>query len=297
MFPQAGMQLSQYRFERLIGRGGMAQVWAARHQETGKEVAIKVLRGGARLDDLWRARFLREVYASRRIAHPAIVPALDVLDDADGTALVMDLLRGETLRNRLDREGRLSVGQTARLLLPAVEAVQAAHALGIVHRDLKPDNIFIEDIGDGKVATRLLDFGVARFHEPPPGTENAPSTALGAVVGTLAYMAPEQALEPSLCDAAVDIWALGVVMYEALGGCRPIDGETGPEALHQLLVGAITPLEIFAPRLPAALTSLVASMLTRVREKRLPDLGSAARILAGYVETTQKYAPEEGSGP
>ena len=286
MDPFAGMCLGDYRLERQIGVGGMSHVWAARHGTTGEEVALKLLRGGEQLDERSRVRFTREAYATLRISHPAIVPVLEVLDNDGSPVLAMELLRGETLRTRLEREGQLSVQRTARLLLPVAEALAVAHASGIVHRDLKPENIFIQgNVPGAEGAVRLLDFGVARFHEPPPGTEGPPITALGALVGTLAYMAPEQALEPSTCDFRVDVWALGVVLYETLGGCRPIEGNTEPETLRQLLVGAITPLGVLAPELPEDLTALVAAMLTRKPEKRLARVDMVTEALGRYAES------------
>jgi serine/threonine protein kinase len=178
------------------------------------------------------------------------------------------------------REQRLSVGQSARLVLPIVDALGAAHQIGIVHRDLKPENIFIEASDPARV--RLLDFGVARFYEPPVNTGDAPLTGVGTLIGTLAYMAPEQALRPSECDLRVDVWALGVILYETLSGCRPIEGNNGPETMRQLLVGGITPLHVMMPSLPEPITTLVTSMLSRKPEKRPQDLRT-------IVETLQRY--------
>ena len=260
----------------------MGTVWAARDDRSGDSVAIKILRlTDVSAAEVMRARLLREAHATRRIAHPAIVPVLDVVDHDGNPALVMDLLVGETLRDRLLREQRLSPARAAELLSPIAEALGSAHRVGIVHRDLKPENIFIEAGPPARV--RLLDFGVARFYEPIVADE-APLTGLGTLIGTLAYMAPEQALRPSECDQQVDVWALGVILYETLSGTRPIEGSNGPETMRQLLVGGITPLPCVTPGLPDTLTALIASMLTRTPERRPQNLQQVAEKLRGYVQ-------------
>lgn len=288
MEPGPGTKLSHFALERQIGAGGMGTVWAARDERSGNAVALKILRlTDPSAAEVMRARLLREAHATRRIAHPSIVPVLDVVSHDDNPVLVMDLLAGETLRERLLREQRLDVATAARLLSPIAEALGAAHEVGIVHRDLKPENIFIES---DSARVRLLDFGVARFYEAPIGTgtgtgtgTEAPLTGLGTLIGTLAYMAPEQALRPSECDQQVDVWALGVILYETLSGTRPIEGSNGPETMRQLLVGGITPLHCVTPGLPETLTQLVANMLSRTPERRPKNLHHLAEELRRHM--------------
>jgi serine/threonine-protein kinase len=282
MDPSCGARVEQFILERQIGTGGTGTVWAARDSRSGNLLALKILRlSDPSTADVLRARLLREAHATRRVAHPAIVPVLDVLDHDGNPVLVMDLLQGETLRQRLVREQRLSLPDAGRLLAPIAEALSVAHGAGIVHRDLKPENIFIEA---GETARpRLLDFGVARFYEPPESPGDTPLTGLGTLIGTLAYMAPEQALRPSECGHQVDIWALGIILYEVLSGCRPIEGSSGPETMRQLLVGGITPLEVMVPSLPPVLAELVSSMLRRTPERRPQDLLEIARILLAHA--------------
>jgi eukaryotic-like serine/threonine-protein kinase len=274
----SGIRIGDFILERQIGAGGVGAVWAARDSTNGSAVALKILRpSDPSSADVLRARLLREAHATRRIAHPAIVPVLDVLDHDDSPVLVMELLEGETLRQKLIRERKLSLPETSRLLAPIAEALSVAHAAGIVHRDLKPENIFLER-GE-QVRVRLLDFGVARFFEPPESSDQVPLTGLGTLIGTLAYMAPEQAMRPSECGHEVDVWALGIILYEALSGCRPIEGASGPETMRQLLVGGITPLEVMVQGLPSTLTDLVSSMLRRTPERRPRDLREIAKHL------------------
>jgi len=279
----ASMTLRHYELERPIGAGGMSEVWAARDVRSGSAVALKILRTMEDMDPLVRVRFEREAHASRAIAHDAIVPVSDIFDHEGRPVLIMELLHGQTLRALFDTHGTLPLGRAARLLQPVADALRSAHAAGIVHRDLKPENIFIESNVSGRARVRLLDFGVARFYQTPPGTDGAPITALGALVGTIAYMAPEQALRPSECDQSVDVWALGVTLYEALTGCRPLEGDTEPDMMKHLLVGAITPLEVLGPHLPSEIAGLVNRSLNRTPERR-PNAETIASTLGRYAE-------------
>jgi serine/threonine-protein kinase len=271
-----GSRIFDYLLEHELGTGGMGVVWAARDVTTGKEVALKVLRAVERAHEA-RERLLREALATRSIAHPAVVPVSEILDFEGNPVLVMELLRGETLRSVLAREGPLPLARIAALLVPVCEALREAHAAGIVHRDLKPENVFLEAAGN----VRLLDFGVARFHSPPDGTLE-PLTALGALVGTIQYMAPEQALRPSESDQLVDVWAVGVMFFEALSGCRPIEGATPNAALRQLLIAAITPIEVLVPGLPEDVARLIGRMLSRTREERPSSFAEVAEILVRH---------------
>ena len=259
----------------------MGSVWAASDVRTGVQVALKLIRDSSSLD-IARVRLLREARATQRVTHAAIVPVTDVFFHEANPVLVMELLSGETLRVELHREQSLPLGRAAQLLLPIAEALHEAHGAGIVHRDIKPENIFVERPSDSlAVATaRLLDFGVARNYEPQAGSEQTPITALGTLLGTLAYMAPEQAMRPSECDQRADIWAFGVCLYEVLSGCRPIEGNTGPETMRQLLVGGITPLAVLRPDLPGDIAALTQSMLVRRLDGRLATLGPVISILS-----------------
>ena len=277
----AGSRLLHYTLEKQIGVGGMGTVWAARDARTGARVALKLLRGSDTLDTA-RVRLLREAHATRRVAHPAIVPVIDVLSFEENPLLVMELLHGETLRAMLQREQSLALPVAARLLLPIAEALGEAHSAGIVHRDLKPENIFIEAREGGSGPVRLLDFGVAQSYASRGGLDQTPITELGTLLGTLAYMAPEQALHPAESNQRVDVWAFGVVLYEALSGCRPIEGRTAPETMRQLLVGGITPLRVLSPELPVEITELVEGMLTRRPEDRLGGFETVTNILRSH---------------
>lgn len=268
--------------ERRIGTGGMGAVWAATDRQTSQVVALKVLHANQALADEARIRLRREAHATRSINHPAIVPVLEVLDCEGDPVLVMELLHGETLRAIFQRSGRQPLSRIAALLLPVAEALELAHLAGIIHRDLKPENIFVQTVGHEPAfeRVRLLDFGVARFHEPPEGyLTSANLTGIGTLIGTAAYMAPEQALRPSEVDQRVDIWALGVTLYEALSGCRPIEGASHAHTLRQLLVGSITPIEILLPELSVPVAQLIGQMLSRNPDRRPAGCHEIAGIL------------------
>jgi len=268
------MIAGRYRLERRLGEGGMGAVWAATHTVTGRSVALKFVRGPAHARAEMRRRLLREARAASAVAHPNVVEVLDAFEhDEETPVMVMELLTGETLRERIDRKETLSMAETAALLLPVISAVGAAHARGVVHRDLKPDNIFLTD-----TAVRVLDFGIAKLAEPEPGMV----TQTGSTVGTPCYMAPEQALGERDVDHRADIWALGVILYECLSGVRPIEGETVGQVVMHLVSTGITPLEHVALGVPSDVAALVGRMLSRERTRRPGDLREVADTLARF---------------
>lgn len=265
----------RYRLVEPIGRGGYSVVWIADHVVTGKRVALKVL---TKRGDEPASRFLREARITARIDHPDVVNIHDVfqLDESDALVMVMDLLEGVSLAERLrSREvggdGGLSLAETAHVVLSVASALEAAHALGVVHRDLKPENVFLTN--DGRV--RVLDFGVAKWIHPEPEALLTPDlTETGAILGTPHYMAPEQVFgEPDL-DGRADVWALGVIAYECLAGARPIDGDNFGQVFKAIAMGEIVPLRTRAKSVPPAIGDLVDRMLARKREDRpgLPEI-------------------------
>ena len=263
----------RYRLDRLLGEGGMGAVWAATHTLTHKRVAIKLLKADVASPDTLR-RFVREARAASAVRHPNVVEVHDILSLDDGSpAMVMDFLEGETLAKFLERAGPIPLVELAAIMAPVVSAVGSAHAAGIVHRDLKPENIFLARLGDGRIESMVLDFGIAKvlpFSEEMGG-ESA-LTHSGAVLGTPYYMAPEQAFGEKDVDARVDVWALGVILYECSSGRRPIDGETLGQVFKAITTGTTTPLQQVAPHLPADFVTLVEAMIQRDRDKRIPDL-------------------------
>jgi eukaryotic-like serine/threonine-protein kinase len=269
----------RYRLDRLLGQGGMGQVWSATHTVTRRRVALKFLRGAA--DPSSTRRFLREARAASAVEHPNVVAIHDLFALDDGTPLmVMDLLVGETLGDRLRREQVLSLSEVTRLISQVVSAVGSAHELGIVHRDLKPDNVFLTESGDVKV----LDFGIAKLFAPGEPHTAETETADGVAVGTPCYMAPEQSFGEREIDHRADIWALGAMLYEALSGGRPVEGENVGQVVKRLLEDRITPIEALIPDLPGDLSRMIGRMLERKRDDRPSDLREVAATLASHTD-------------
>jgi serine/threonine-protein kinase len=283
----------RYRLDRLIGEGGMGVVWAATHIETGKPVALKHLRDEASGDAETRKRFLREAQATAAIAHPNIVAVHDLVETEGGLpAIVMDLLDGEPLRAKLDRDRKLSLEQAASILLPAVSAVGTAHAIGIVHRDLKPDNIFIARLPSGEARSLVLDFGIAKLTKPTEVSTASVITGTWSLLGTPHYMSPEQIIGEKDIDHRADIWAMGAILYECLAGVRPAEAKTPGKIFELILLRGIKPLSARAPDLPGDVTDLVLRMLARERDDRPWDLHEVETVLGRY---TTVRAPKFGA--
>ena len=231
-----GTELGRYRLIRKLGEGGMGVVYEAEHRELGRKVAIKVLRTGTTSSDIQAARFQREAELVSRIGHPNIVEIYDFGRTSDGNLyFVMELLHGESLRSRL-RTRPLSDREIAEIFAPLLSAIAAAHSQGIVHRDLKPDNVMLGDAG-----VKLLDFGVAK-NLSQQGADM--TTVSGALLGTPAYMAPEQIRHSSHVDARADIYAAAVMLYEALTGQRPFVGNAIELLSKQLFESVVPPSEV-----------------------------------------------------
>jgi serine/threonine-protein kinase len=261
----------RYRLEKPLGKGGMGTVWSASHVVTRKVVALKFLQKEA-ADESARRRILREARAVCAVNHPHVVEVHDVLELEDGSpVLVMDLLEGESLGERLQRERTLSVDELLHVVIPMLSGLEAAHARGIVHRDVKPDNVFLARRGDGSVDVKLLDFGIAKVTKLDEGAaaESAQLTGTGAMMGTPYYMAPEQVYGERDLDARTDVWAVGISMYECLAGVRPADGANLGQILKQVTVGPFRPLAELAPKAPSAMVQVIERCLERDRTKRI----------------------------
>jgi serine/threonine protein kinase len=278
----------RYRLERLLGEGGMGAVWAAVHAVTRKKVALKFLKPviAAKLE--LRQRFIREARAASAVRHPNVVTIHDVAELDDGTPfMVMDLLVGESVGSLLERRGRLHVTELARILVPAISAIQAAHALGIVHRDLKPDNLFLAEGGIVKV----LDFGIAKLTATDgDAAKSGALTKTGSILGTPFYMSPEQIFAERDIDGRSDVWSLGVIFYECLTGERPTHAENLGQIFKIITTGTIAPITTLRPDVPADVRDLVGRMLTRDREKR-PGMDEIASLLERYASAPVVVEP------
>ena len=270
---------SRWRLESVLGLGGMAAVYQAR-DPNGTIAAVKILHPEMSAKVEVRERFLREGYAANKIGHPGVVQALEHGEQGD-VFLAMELLEGETLRARVRRHGRLPVAEVLDYAEQILDVLVAAHAQSVVHRDLKPDNLFVTNHGRIKV----LDFGLARLLDGVPGQHR---TRTGVALGTLAYMAPEQALgRRAEIDGRVDVFALGATLFRVLSGRRVHEAESEAELLMAMASRPAPPLASVAPDVPEPIAQVVDLALAFSRDARYPDartmLGDVRALRAGSL--------------
>lgn len=282
-----GRSIGNYKIVRAIGEGGMGTVYLAEHPMIGKRVAVKMLRPDLGTDPGLVSRFFQEARAVNEIRHPNIVDISDFGKTEDGIVyLVMELLEGRSLRDRINAEGALPIDDVVTVSRQVCDALAAAHRAGIVHRDLKPDNIFLLADPTGALRSKLFDFGVAKLlgeQEKQVGHK----TIAGSVVGTPFYMSPEQALCQEV-TAAADIYAMGVVMFEMVTGRVPFEAEQLVLLLNAILKQPAPPASEFRPDVPAFLNRLILRCLEkdpgarpRTMEEVVALLGAGAADLAG----------------
>ncbi len=266
-----------YEVTRLIGRGGMGEVWLASHRRLpGKQVAIKVLHlNGKPLSADALARFRREAEVATRINHPNIVEVHDFNTLPDGSPyLVLEFLQGESLASRLRHP--MDVADVQRILRQVGSALQAAHAHGVVHRDLKPDNIFVVSEPMGEVV-KVLDFGISKVVD-----SNTLQTQEAVLVGTPAYMSPEQALGNNKdVGPQSDVFALGAIAYEMLTGAQPFVAESIAQLVFKIAYEPHQPISVLKPGLPPNVVAAVERALNKDRTQRYPDVAAFIEELTG----------------
>jgi serine/threonine-protein kinase len=291
-----GNILGDWRIEKQIGQGGMGTVFSAVHQEIGKRAAIKVIRPGRVADDLHAAdRFLQEARVVNQIQHPNIVDIFHLgrLDDG-APYLVMELLEGESLGDRLER-GRVPALEAIDVLLQVCAALTAAHRSGVVHRDLKPDNIFLVNAG-GMTVVKLVDWGIAKLLEPPADAPDV--TGAGTMVGTPRYIAPEQARGLEV-DERTDVYSLGCIAHELFLESPPFTADNVADLLVAHLKESIAlPSEVW-PDIPDVLEQLLLSMLDKDAAARptLAEITDALEETRNQLESGRVGPLARGSGP
>ncbi|HEY2406234.1 MAG TPA: serine/threonine-protein kinase [Polyangiaceae bacterium] len=270
----------KFQLIRLLGEGGMGSVWVAKNLALDTHVALKLIRA-----ELSRSiaglgeRLLQEARAAARIEHPAIIQVFDFgISEAGEPFIAMELLHGESLGGTLQRRAKVSPVRAVQTLLPIADALLAAHERGIVHRDLKPDNIFLARTQGNRLQPKVLDFGIAKFEQTlTPNLTNA-----GTVLGSPAYMSPEQARGEADVDGRSDVWALAVVLYEVVTGQLPFAGENYNALMMTILERQPRSFAELGLNEPL-LWSIVLRGLEKDRTRRYPDMLEFGRALSMWL--------------
>ena len=281
--PRVGDILAgKYRIDGVLGTGGSGTVYAATHVVTDKRTALKWLRPELATDQVACQRAIQEARASALIQHPNIVDIYDVSSHEGFLFLIMEYLYGETLYDTILRE-RLTPEALIHLLMPALRGVAAAHRSGVIHRDIKPENIFLCRGPEGAPReAKVLDFGIAKVIAPEARLSKS-LTISGKLVGTPYYMSPEQTTRPKAVDYRSDVYAFGVILYEAMSGEIPYDADTVSMVFIEISRGKPIPLHERRPDLPRKFTDVVMKAMAHQPEDRFQDIESLARALMTFA--------------
>ncbi len=277
--PPQPVLLSNYLLLELLGAGGMGRVFKALHQRMERYVALKVLHEKAIDSPDAIERFHREVKAAARLHHPNIVAAYDADEDHGMHFLVMEYVEGRDLA-KLVEKGPLTLGKAVRHIAEAARALEYAHGEGVVHRDIKPANLLVNTKGSVKV----LDMGIARIVATEAGQAATQLTHTGSILGTVDYLAPEQASDSNRADHRADIYSLGCTLYYILTGSPPHPGKNAIEKIFAHRDRDIQPLQQLRPDAPAELENLIRRMTARLPQNRIASMGEVAEILEALSE-------------
>jgi len=273
--PESGdLVAGRYRIRRKLAAGGMGAVFAAEDESEGRRVALKLLHPELADDREMHRRFRREGSVLKALRHPAVVRVFDVGTDDKGRSYnAMELLEGETLHARITREGAMTPRELGPIVAGIAAGLGAAHEHGVLHGDLKPPNVFLMVEGS-EVAAKLVDFGTSKVH----GLERL--TRTGEIIGTPTYMAPELLTGDGEIDATIDLYAFGILLYEALAGETPFTERNPGKLLFQIVMGQGVPLSDRKPDLDAGVVAVVERAMAAKREARFE---SAAALAAAYA--------------
>ena len=253
-----GKKVGPYKILEQIGQGGMGVVFKARHEKLGRLVALKMLAPHLANNEEMRARFLREAKLQANLLHPNVVNIFDYIEEGKDVFLVMEYVSGQTLEEMLLQKGKFTIEETLHVAEGVLEALSFMHRKGIIHRDIKPSNIMVTDNG----LIKVTDFGIARLVEG-----EAAITKAGAKVGTLYYMAPEL-IKSGKVSPLVDIYSLGITLYQLLTGKVPFAGKTEYEIIKGHLEKKPTPINELNPNIPAELAKTIHKALEKKPEHR-----------------------------
>ena len=307
-----GQQFGNYRVLSLLGEGGMGAVYVAEHPGIGRRVAVKVLHTQFSGDEQLLGRLLNEARAANAIRHPNIIEILDSGMREDGVPyLVMELLEGETLGQRIRRVGRLPIAEALAFTLQTASALGAAHKKGIVHRDLKPDNLFVVGMSideSGRVDAdgpneriKVLDFGIAKLQMPQPGdsVKTRTGTLMGTPVSQAARAAPGSSTRKTV-DHRSDVYSLGIIFYEMLVGQPPFVSDGFGELVNMHLNVPPPSARVARPEVSEQIAAVILKMLAKNPEDRYPDMGSltsAIRLAAGPPFSVHRSSPDLSNAP
>ncbi len=273
----------KYRLERLIGKGGMGKVYEAHHEEIGKRVAVKCISPKFAEDEGAVARFFREARAAAAIGHRSIIDVYDVGSQDDGSIyMVMEFLEGRSLGEVLFQRGQLDPVLTAYVTCQVLSALSAAHEKGVVHRDLKPDNIFLVSNRQAWPEVKLLDFGISKIIGTLDTEERL--TATGAVLGTPYYMSPEQTMGRSDIDHRIDIYSMGVILYECITGTVPFKGKHAFALVNMILHSPVVAPRDLEPDLSEGYEAVILKAMERDREQRFETASDMFGALLPFVD-------------
>jgi tRNA A-37 threonylcarbamoyl transferase component Bud32 len=281
-----GTTLSRrYRLESKLGSGGMSTVYLSRDETLERWVAVKIMHREISDDEAQLERFRREARAVARLSHPNVVAVIDAGEDGGHPYIVFEYVEGETLKQRIERLGRLPLDEAAAYAIEIGRGLAAAHACNLVHRDVKPQNVLIDAEGRAKVT----DFGIVR------SLESDGLTATGRVLGTTDYVSPEQAMGHDV-DARSDIYSLGVVLYEMLIGRPPFSAETLVGVAMKHVNEQMPNVQIRRPETSAALAAVVERSTVKDKRKRYEDMGEMLTDLEDALEVEVARAGGSGTG-
>lgn len=295
----------RYRLTRKIGEGGMGAVYEAQHVQLSKPVAVKVLRDKYLDRPEVARRLVQEARLASSIRHEHIIDITDSGSTEDGrTFVVMEHLAGQSLAELLRREGALPEGRVVEIARQAASALAAAHARGIVHRDVKPENLFLVE-RDGRDFVKVLDFGISKSMKPgaPPTEESLRLTHTGMVLGTPLYMSPEQARGDDDLDERIDIYALGVILYECLTGEVPFRANNYLGVISAVVNQEVTPPRKLRPemRISEALEHVVQKAMAKARDERYRSMDALAadleQVAAGGNIDAPRLTPSSRERP